>query len=324
MALFSLMLASTAQAQDCKPLALLTSVPLIKDGDLNAVEVGVNGRTAHFLLDTGGVTTQVSRDLAALLDLRMIKTNMRMMDVTGNASQYGVRLDKFSIGHLVDANVLLPLVPDPNFTKVYKLDGILSSNYFAAYDVDFDFGAGQLNFFSAEHCPGKIFYWKSPARAHVPLRFLHGQVRLTVTIDGKDFDAILDTGASQTTMDAGTAIQAFDLKPDSPNMEKTGPINGDADTIAYRHRFSTLSFEGVTVANPRIDIMENRIGKHDFTNDFETGSHIKRQDTDDDRWQVILGMDVLSKLHVYLAYGEKMAYITAAGTSSALNPVPAP
>jgi predicted aspartyl protease len=322
--LFCLVLAAVAQAQDCKPLALLTSVPMQKTNGIEVVEVGVNDQPAHFLLDTGGTITQLSRDLATHLDLHLIKTNLRLMDVTGNASQYGVRLDKFSIGKLVDENVLLAISPDRDFTKVMKLDGILSSNYFASYDVDFDFGASQLNFFSNEHCAGKIFYWKSPVRAHVPLRYHNGQIHLQVTIDGKDFDAILDTGASQTFMDAGTAVQAFGLKPDSADMEKTGPINGDAASVAYQHRFSTLSFEGVMVANPRIDIFADRIGKHDTTNDFQTGSHLKRQDDNDDRPQVTLGMNVLSKLHVYIAYKEKMAYITEAGTTSALNPVPAP
>jgi hypothetical protein len=294
-----------------------------EDGS-EVVEVGVNDKKAHFLVDTGGFTTQISRSLADALGMRPTRTSLRLVDATGNASQDAVRLSRFSVGPLVAENALLPLVPDRDFTKTSGLDGILSTNYFLNYDVDFDFGAGQLNFFKTDHCPGKIFYWKSPARARVPVRYENGQIYLPVTIDGKQLDAILDTGGSNTTLDAGTALQMFGLKSDSPDMEKTGPINGDEDAFAFRHRFAGLSFEGVQVSNPRVDIFANRAGKRDFENDFELGSHIKRQDDDVERPQLVLGMNVLSRLHVYIAYKEKMAYITEAGTTSALDPVAPP
>ena len=38
------------------------------------------------------------------------------------------------------------------------------------FDVDFDFAAAKMNFFSPDHCPGKVTYWNPSAVAVIRSR----------------------------------------------------------------------------------------------------------------------------------------------------------
>jgi len=77
----------------------------------------------------------------------------------------------------------------------------------------------------------------------------------------------------------------------------------------------TLAFEGVTISNPMITLMPDMLsGVNPGTP--RTGSIIR-----DERAglpDLILGMDILSEMHVYIGYKERKLYITAG------NPQPAP
>jgi hypothetical protein len=64
-------------------------------------------------------------------------------------------------------------------------------------------------------------------------------------------------------------------------------------TTMYRFPFDTLSFEGVTVQNPDIDIIPG-----------ETYGKLNPQ--------LIIGINVLRQLRVYIAYKEQTLYLTSA------------
>ena len=64
---------------------------------------------------------------------------------------------------------------------------------------------------------------------------------------------------------------------------------------------------------PEIDLLPDMVS-NPARPTLGAGSLIR--DTDADLPDVILGMNVLSKLHLYIAYKEAKLYITAAGTPS--------
>jgi hypothetical protein len=88
----------------------------------------------------------------------------------------------------------------------------------------------------------------------------------------------------------------------------------------YRRRFNSLAFEGVTVSNPMIVIMPNMMGNVN-PGAPRTGSIIR-----EDRNglpNVILGMNVLSEMHLYTGYKERKLYMTAANPQAAAAPAAA-
>jgi predicted aspartyl protease len=159
-------------------------------------------------------------------------------------------------------------------------------------------------------------------------------IRMTVTLDGKDFTANIDTGLEVSTLNTDAARAAFGVTADSPNSTPLGgaaravsspagsaikpqasvseTVTVEAQRGAFEHTFHTLSFGGVTVANPRFTVRPDLTGTNDPDNGFETGSHTRRVD-DAPRPDISIGMDVLRRLHLFFAFGEGKLYITPGG-----------
>src|SRR4051812_34858047 len=159
-----------------------------------------------------------------------------------------------------------------------------------------------MNFFPPDHCPGHVVYWPHPALGITPMSFRDRHIRLPVQIDGKELRAEIDTGATNTVMMAGAAKRLFDIVPETPGNV---PLNTQGMAAAFGRVFSTLDFEGVAVHNAHIIIVPDLLGSKDPSNGFRTNSHIKKVDDDVDRAELLIGMNILKKLHLYIAFEEK-------------------
>jgi predicted aspartyl protease len=291
---------AAAPPTSCK-LALLNSIPITvtPDGSSALVTVTINGTDEKFVLDTGGAATQISAKVAQELKLPVTEFNGTMLDMYGRASTSAVRVSTFGLGRLQDRNATLPVMTatfnDASFA------GLFAADYMAKYDVELDFSAGKLNYFSQEHCPGKVIYWPATVGTAVPMQFRDNHLNLSVTLDGHPVRAMIDTGATGTTLSARAAKQDF------------GVTSEGASGKAFKHVFGKLSFEGLEVNNPNISVLPDLIGSKDPNNGYVTGSRLHRMDDPDSADPVMLiGMNILSKLHLYIAFSEHMIYITPA------------
>ena len=77
------------------------------------------------------------------------------------------------------------------------------------------------------------------------------------------------------------------------------------------------------MTNPKIRILTDIVNKN-ADHGLQTGSHIKRVSDDLTLPEVIIGMDVLSRLHPYLAMGEKRLYLTEASIPAVTQAVASP
>jgi predicted aspartyl protease len=309
-----LVAAPPAVAKDCPILRLLNSVQMEPVGDDNAllVPVTIQGVPKKLLLDTGGITSQLSESVVKELGLRERDSALSLIDITGHAVAKQARVGEFILGTMKAVDIDFQVAPT-NFGG--EAAGVLSTNLFAAYDIDIDFGTNKLNYISPDHCEGQVLYWKASVSAVVPMRLVENHIQLTVTLEGKPLDAILDTGAAHTTMSAEIANRVFGLTPDSPGMTALGNVNGSDALKSYGHVFDSLAFEGVMVRNPHIVIIPDIVGKG-ADQGYKTGSSIKRWSDDVKLPPIIIGMDVLKKLHVYIAFKERNLYITPAASPS--------
>ncbi len=65
-----------------------------------------------------------------------------------------------------------------------------------------------------------------------------------------------------------------------------------------QHRFRTLTFDGVEVINPLFVLKPSPSGAH----------RVGMADSPD----ITIGMNVLRKLHLYFAFGERLLYVSSA------------
>jgi hypothetical protein len=237
-------------------------------------------------------------------------------------------VDTFQLGELLGKDRELLVTPGNNAGANGAFDGILAGDMMSHYDVEIDFAARKLAYFSSDHCEGHVVYWKTSAVATVPFEMFHpdnsviGQrprfssiqdthIRVPVTLDGKDFTAVINTAAPNSTMSAKTAKFVFGITEDSPGSVPLGMVGGDPKHKIIGHVFSSLAFSGVAVSNAHIAIIPDLVGSKDPNNNIATGSLVQRVD-DGVGPEVTIGMDVLKRLHLYIAYHERKLYITPA------------
>ena len=275
------------------------------------VPVTVNGVSKLLLLDTGGYISQLSPSTVKELQIPTHDSALRLYDVSGNESRSFVIADNLRVGSLVaQRQAMVVSTGDPG-----GLDGLLSTDLMLRYDIDIDFGSGKMRYFSPEHCPGKVVYWSPPAVAAVPITIEdRSSIMIPVKLDGHELKALVDTGATRTTISLETAKRVFDLIPGTPEMAKAGNVNGDPKLASYTHVFHTLSFDGIDVNNPRVGIIPDRVGSSG--RDQQTGNRALLDTADLTLPPLILGMDVMRHLHVYMAFKEKHFYVSVGSEPS--------
>jgi predicted aspartyl protease len=290
---FAAALILPAEAQDRKGCDLnrFSELPIstLPDGRFT-VPADLNGQKLDFLVDTGGVTATIDQRQAHNLRLVPKQTNAPLRGVAGDALYYYTMLDKFSLGRLHGSNFAAYI---DNRLPI-GVDGTISPDMMRHYDVDIDMLRGTLNLFSQNHCAGQVVYWTHTGYVTLPMKVeSDGHIKVPVTIDGTQFTALLDTGAQHTIIamhaakQAGVAENSADLKLVSDK---------DAKYKRYDYPFKLLDFNGVAVSKPRVQVVSD---------DYLPGKDI----------DMIVGVSILRRLHLYIAYGEEKLYITPAGAN---------
>ena len=304
-------------AAQCGDLNLVTSLDLRTLPSGRPAIDGMIGDTPEtFLIDTGGVISMVtSRTVRELKLTTTTNRRMALTGVNGASTQTVAQLPSITIGRYRQQGVyffVMRVRDDPSDTTQPEFAGLIAPDFLQNFDADFDFAQKKLNLISPDHCAGKVQYWSAPSIAIVSMTMdSAGHIKFPMTLDGRRVNALLDTGASTTTLNLTVARQQFDVDPNAPDVEKVGELSGGYSASVYRRRFKTLAFEGVVINNPMIDLLPDLMGGQ-VAAAPRTGSIIR-----EDRGipEVILGMTTLNQLHLYIAYKERKVYITAAGTA---------
>lgn len=278
--------ALAASAPECQLTRLATvKTDTMPDGRIK-IPVTVEDHPLSFMVDTGGISTTIKWEQAKLLGLAVKQTSQKLMGVAGSMLNFYVTGDNFSVGELHVKE--LPIYIEAR--ALADADGTFASDMLKGYDVDFDFAHNSLSLISQDHCPGQVVYWTTTGSIVIPMDVArNGHVRFPVKIDGKTIMAILDTGSALSLISMKTAAQ-LGIDPNAPELTLMGDT-GQYQIYAYP--FHSLDFGRVSLRNPHIAIASD--------------SFIKGLGGD-----LVLGIEALRQMHLYIAYGEKKLYITAA------------
>jgi hypothetical protein len=206
-------------------------------------------------------------------------------------------------------------------------DGILAPDLMQNYDIEIDFAGGKLSYFLPDHCPGRVVHWTTTGMTEVPFTGWDNNsnrraMTVTVQIDGKDVLAQIDTGLTQTVLDADTARSVFSLTPDSPGTTPMGALSNNPAHRIFGYTFQTLKMGGMTIRNPNLRVVPDLIGTG-TVDTLRADSRVRRR-TDEFLPTVQIGMDVLSRLHLYIEIKEKTLHFTAANAGRTPQPPASP
>jgi predicted aspartyl protease len=301
--------APAAAAQRCPPLKRIASIDLKYDySGRPVVPVLLNGRSKHLLVDTGAYISGLSRRAFDELGIPLKPARFQLRhSATGFTEREFGRVQEFRIGNLRAADHPFFLSPAPRNDET-AVEGEFGSEVLRNYDLDFDFVAGKLNLFDAKHCAAQVIYWRPAAVAVVPFDGRDGDIVFTAKVDGQEVKAILDTGATWTYMNLAVAQRRYAI--DATKLPRAGTVDGVTRADFYKKRFSRLELDGLAVLNPEI-ILWPEMG---------TPRRVPLFANPDDYAlfpPLIIGMSVMSKLHVYIAYKEGKVYFTTPGADEA-------
>ncbi|HEX4078096.1 MAG TPA: retroviral-like aspartic protease family protein [Rhizomicrobium sp.] len=322
-AFLATVISAGASADECK-LQRVASLDFTENGAI-IIPVSLAGTSVRMALDTGSPLSAVDPIVAH--NLHLIEQRIMqgaMYDSAGEPFTYIAVVHDLGLGDMHASSVKLAVWPSPMGSGDFRMGGTLGADLLRHFDVDIDFAAHKLSLFAQDHCPGKVVYWTSGGVAVVPMHVVNsGHIIVSVKVDGVPFDALLDTGSTFSHLSLEAADDMFHLVPTSPDMTKVSENGGPGGVPIYRHTFKGLELEGITIANPAIDIFEN-LAKARQTP--QSGSRISDADESGGNTDMVLGLQELHRLHLYIAYKEQKLYISSASapTVAAANAAATP
>jgi hypothetical protein len=309
-----LTLAAGETSAACSALVQKGSIPLVKQGGIWLVPVGINGTPKTMLLDTSIGQTLITPEAVAELKLpRRESRTARYIASDGARSYAFTNIDRLALGlagqfnnsdYTLDADL-------PNGAKraADAPAGRIGLELLTHFDFDLDMKNGVLNLFDWNHCEGQVVYWK--ADAVVPVNFdwdPMGRIRFKVTLDDTPLYAVIDTSAPVDTVNLTYFKSKTGFDENAPGVEHL-PDMEDGGKL-YSAHFKTLDIYGLKLNSPvlrlREDMLARQVRAGAALGTSISNTESKRQP------DITLGVSSLAKLHVYVASKEKKLYISAA------------
>jgi hypothetical protein len=309
-------LGGNAFAADCAPPTLVNSLSMenMPGSDTVTVAATIEGQATRLLVGIAD-TTQLWNREAGKLDLALVE-GRRMMDGGGRFSEDLARVGDFTLGSMETGGFYTQVSADPEFANSASA-GVLGSDMMIRYDIDLDFAHRLLNYFMPEQCERAGVYWAPEKVTAVKMEAYATVVYVPVSLDGHTIIAALDTTADKTILNPKVADELFGLNPET--MEAGTARDSGAVMRAGLHRFTSLSFGGLTFDNPEIaiplDVMTENTREFHAAKAARDTFHLSEFLPD-----MVIGMDVLKRTHLYVSFQNRRVYVSAAGDGRALEP----
>jgi hypothetical protein len=339
-ALLSLAWPATGAVADSCSLTLVNSVPLTVTDNGAWVSASVGRKEKLFQIVTAAPDNQMGKDAMTAFGLRAIDFTPAQsdggagafsvgtaavtdIDGTARGRSYGSMIGggasgnataiydargrmfhswadaaPFTLGSMQTDHVQFVVtdIPEPGS------GGILSSGFFQKYDVDLNFQAGRFNMFASNHCNGEVMYWRAPGMAKLPFRFQDGRIVVRVVLDGREMDALIDTGAPSSEMQFDDPDSFFYRRSNAPGVMRE--INGE-----HSYNFGVLSFGTVAIYHPHL-VLTHAEQMGGALSSLQTGTLLRNIGHTSLQPVLTLGIDLLRMLHLYIAFKERMIYVT--------------
>jgi predicted aspartyl protease len=279
------------------------------------VSARLDGMPMWLVLDTGAAASMISEAAARRLGLPLRDGRARVYGIDGRLISRTTRVPSLALEGAEARDQEFIVMPGGGDGTDLRPAGLFGSDYLRNYDVEIDLGQGRVNLFSPDHCPGRVVYWsKNYVESPVEIG-RDGEIRLEAKLDGEAVTAQIDTGAGQTLLDAALARRRFDIADGTPGFLRTGSIRGVDGVLlpTFRWTFRTLSLAGLSIRNPAVSIVP-MAPADGFA---PIGSRRSGRKPD-----LLIGMTLITRLRLYIAYGEGRIYYTLVPAASPAGPGP--
>jgi hypothetical protein len=268
------------------------------NGDIR-VDVGVNGAMVKFKIGTGSNITQISKRLMRRLGLSIEIGNLQVVGVAETEAPDVVDISDFKIGEMEAHTERFILTNEGGDGTDGNFAGVLGQDFLDSYDIELDPTENRVNLFRPIRCAGQVVYWWDE-HFELPLTLERYRTPIVqVTLDGKAFDAYVDTGASKSRMEIDVAQQQLGVPGD---IKVPRGRSGEPASSRPLYTFKELVFGPITLRNPRLELQNY----DDIA--VATGTHARRALARDT--PLVIGMDILGRFHTIISRGNGKIYFT--------------
>jgi clan AA aspartic protease (TIGR02281 family) len=297
--------ATAAERNSCK-LMLIEEWPVRADHYRPVIDGSINGQKIGILLDTGAISSLIRRAAVAKLGLKTSPvTGYRIFGIGGETRAESAYIDEFRIGAAVRKDWPALVAGEDEFAQDVAL--LLGDDFFRQLDVEFALAGKAVRLFQAKECDRvSLGYWATDTMA-VPLE-AREKIHVSVFINGQPMLALLDSGASLSTLSLEAARQ-LGVTPDVPGVVAGGCIRGMGKERldSWIAPFQSLAIGDELIRNPKIRFAP--LWQHARFD--ETGSHLRRRVSG--LPDMVLGSDFLHAHRVLIANSQRKIYFSYTG-----------
>jgi predicted aspartyl protease len=253
----------------------------------------INGTPAELLVDTGAFQTALTRTGAERRGLKLRDTGSRASGVGGISAIFATNIDEMIVGPVRAGRTNIPVLVSFGDTPGY--DAILGAPFLLQTDLELSLPNKQLIFFVPENCSNaNLGYWGANVQS-VGMR-RHGEDQLNpyffVRVNGKEMEAMIDSGAAVSTISARAAKRAG-IEFDKPGVDRGTGFVGVGDYVA---------------SSWYVTVPEFQIGDETIKN-----AELAVEDSGTDSPEVTLGDDFLRSHRVLFAMSQNKVYFSYVG-----------
>jgi predicted aspartyl protease len=272
---------------ECK-LARVAELPLHRLGRHVLVDGKINGQPVTLVFDTGSFTSIITPEAAERLHLSMLQAMVGEAHGIGGSSTLSLMTARtLELGDAHGRNFTFTSGRVGVIGENFRADGLLSSDLFSKWDIDLDFRAKRIALFlPVGDCSRPAAFLTGPLY-EVPLLPFENDKRpmVRVTIGGKQFTALIDTGAAQTTLFRHAAAQ-LGLHVGDLTSDRAVPLVGIGPRVVHSvlHVIEPVEIGDLTVKNMPVDLVDEASG---------------------DRTDMLLGADFQARVHLWISYSSR-------------------
>jgi predicted aspartyl protease len=278
-------------ALNCEP-NLIARLPVELHGPLMTVPVSINGQALRLYVDSGAERTTISERAAARLhlprDMGRIVTSTGIGGSTVSAD--GVVSD-FTLGTVRLTPVQrvgigkFSFDADPN----PPADGLLGADVLLAFDLDIDVPGKALTIYSLHGCTNSRPRWQEPYEAIQGVTAQKDRLLIPFQLNGVSGRAILDTGASATTIGLRMA-QRMGLTEEAMSLDRKIVQRGvgTGSVTAHYHWFREMRVGPAAIQGLMLSVLPTDAGVGD----------------------ALIGQDFLAGRRVWLSFPTKQVFVS--------------
>ena len=221
-----LILAGAPALADCK-LNQIAELPVTMSGLRPMVTVGINGRDARFIADSGAFYSLISPGSAAEYGLKLTHApyGMVLEGAGGEAEAWVTTVKTFTL-----AGVPLPDIEFLVAGSELSGAGMLGQNVLGLADVEYDLAGGAIRLMRPKGCEHKILtYWAGDKAISVmeiaDLGVIDRHTSGTAYVNGAKIRVMFDTGAGTSMLTVAAAARAS-VKTSDPTTLYDGVSRG--------------------------------------------------------------------------------------------------